>query len=305
MLIWQRKWLVEMETKKKALGKGLEQLFSNNVIDFENFEDTVVEENKKDVTEINIDEIRSNPYQPRRTFDTETLNELAKSIEEYGVVQPIIVKKSIKGYELIAGERRTKAAKIAGLKVIPAIIKDFDDQQMMEIALIENIQREDLNPIDEALSISNIIKLRGYTQDEFANKFGKSRTYVTNILGLLKLPDDVKKMVERRTLSMSHARVLSKIDDDEKVVRLAKQVITDELSVRDLERITQEEKKEVEFVKTKKESFDHKYRMYENIIMDNLDTKVRVSKKKIEIYFDGVNELEEILSKMNVKVEEE
>ena len=294
-----------METKKKALGKGLEQLFSNNVIDFENFEDTVVEENKKDVTEISIDEIRSNPYQPRRTFDTETLNELAKSIEEYGVVQPVIVKKSIKGYELIAGERRTKAAKIAGLKVIPAIIKDFDDQQMMEIALIENIQREDLNPIDEAVSISNIIKLRGYTQDEFANKFGKSRTYVTNILGLLKLPEDVKKMVEKRTLSMSHARVLSKIDDEEKVVRLAKQVITDELSVRELEKITQDDKKEIEVVKNKKSGYDHKYRMYENIIMDNLDTKVRVSKKKIEIYFDGVNELEEILSKMYVKVEEE
>lgn len=294
-----------METKKKALGKGLEQLFSNNVIDFENFEDTVVEENKKDVTEINIDEIRTNPYQPRRTFNTETLNELAKSIEEYGVVQPVIVKKSIKGYELIAGERRTKAAKIAGLKVIPAIIKDFDDQQMMEIALIENIQREDLNPIDEAVSISNIIKLRGYTQDEFANKFGKSRTYVTNILGLLKLPEDVKKMVEKRTLSMSHARVLSKIDDEEKVVRLAKQVITDELSVRELEKITQDDKKEIEVVKNKKSGYDHKYRMYENIIMDNLDTKVRVSKKKIEIYFDGVNELEEILSKMNVKVEEE
>ena len=294
-----------METKKKALGKGLEQLFSNNVIDFENFEDTVVEENKKDVTEINIDEIRSNPYQPRRTFDTETLNELAKSIEEYGVVQPVIVKKSIKGYELIAGERRTKAAKIAGLKVIPAIIKDFDDQQMMEIALIENIQREDLNPMDEAVSISNIIKLRDYTQDEFANKFGKSRTYVTNILGLLKLPEDVKKMVEKRTLSMSHARVLSKIDDEEKVVRLAKQVITDELSVRELEKITQDDKKEIEVVKNKSGGYDHKYRMYENIIMDNLDTKVRVSKKKIEIYFDGVNELEEILSKMNVKVEEE
>ncbi len=294
-----------METKKKALGKGLEQLFSNNVIDFENFEDTVVEENKKDVTEINIDEIRSNPYQPRRTFDIETLNELAKSIEEYGVVQPVIVKKSIKGYELIAGERRTKAAKIAGLKVIPAIIKDFDDQQMMEIALIENIQREDLNPMDEAVSISNIIKLRGYTQDEFANKFGKSRTYVTNILGLLKLPEDVKKMVEKRTLSMSHARVLSKIDDEEKVVRLAKQVITDELSVRELEKITQDDKKEIEVVKNKSGGYDHKYRMYENIIMDNLDTKVRVSKKKIEIYFDGVNELEEILSKMNVKVEEE
>lgn len=296
-----------METKKKALGKGLEQLFSNNVIDFDNFEDTVVEENKKDVTEIDIEEIRSNPYQPRKTFDSETLNELAKSIEQYGVVQPIIVKKSIKGYELVAGERRTKAAKIAGLKSIPAIIKDFDDQEMMEIALIENIQREDLNPIDEASSISNIIKLRGYTQEEFASKFGKSRTYVTNMLGLLKLPEEVKKMVEKNSLSMSHARVLSKMDDEGKVIDLAKKIVTDGISVRDLERMSQDVKEEV-IIKSNSRSnkgYDHKYRMYENIIMDNLNTKVRVSKKKIEIYFDGVDELEEILSKMNVKVEEE
>lgn len=295
-----------METKKKALGKGLEQLFSNNVIDFDNFEETVIEESKKDVTEIDIDEIRSNPYQPRKTFDTNTLNELAKSIEEYGVVQPIIVKKSIKGYELVAGERRTKAAKIAGLKKIPAIIKDFDDEAMMEIALIENIQREDLNPIDEASSINNIIKLRGYTQEEFATKFGKSRTYVTNMIGLLKLPEDVKKMVEKNSLSMSHARVLSKMDDEEKVIELAKRVITDGMSVRDLERVSQEEKEEVVTSKvTKSKGYDHKYRMYENMIMESLDTKVRVNKRKIEIYFDGVDELGEILEKMNIKVEEE
>ena len=293
-----------METKKKALGKGLEQLFSNTVIDFDNFEKDIVEESEKDVTEINIDDIRSNPYQPRKTFDIESLNELARSIKEYGVVQPIIVKKSIKGYELIAGERRTKAAKIAGLKKIPAIIKDFDDQEMMEIALVENIQREDLNPIDEATSISNIIKLRGYTQEEFANKFGKSRTYVTNILGLLKLPDEVKKLVEKRSLSMSHARVLSKIDDDDKVIDLAKKVITDSLSVHDLEKMSQEEKQVNNKVKTKS-NYDTKYRMFENIIMDALDTKVRVHKNKIEVYFDGVNELEDILAKMHIDIEDE
>ncbi len=293
-----------METKKKALGKGLEQLFSNTVIDFDNFEKDIVEESEKDVTEINIDDIRSNPYQPRKTFDIESLNELARSIKEYGVVQPIIVKKSIKGYELVAGERRTKAAKIAGLKKIPAIIKDFDDQEMMEIALVENIQREDLNPIDEATSISNIIKLRGYTQEEFANKFGKSRTYVTNILGLLKLPDEVKKLVEKRSLSMSHARVLSKIDDDDKVIDLAKKVITDSLSVHDLEKMSQEEKQVNNKVKTKS-NYDTKYRMFENIIMDALDTKVRVHKNKIEVYFDGVNELEDILAKMHIDIEDE
>ena len=293
-----------METKKKALGKGLEQLFSNTVIDFDNFEKDIVEENEKNVTEINIDDIRSNPYQPRKTFDIESLNEQAKSIKEYGVVQPIIVKKSIKGYELVAGERRTKAAKIAGLKKIPAIIKDFDDQEMMEIALVENIQREDLNPIDEATSISNIIKLRGYTQEEFANKFGKSRTYVTNILGLLKLPDEVKKLVEKRSLSMSHARVLSKIEDDDKVIDLAKKVITDSLSVHDLEKMSQEEK-QVNNKSKNKSNYDTKYRMFENIIMDALNTKVRVHKNKIEVYFDGVNELEDILAKMHIDIEDE
>ena len=293
-----------METKKKALGKGLEQLFSNTVIDFDNFEKDIVEESSKDVTEIDIDEIRSNPYQPRKTFDIESLNELAKSITEYGIVQPIIVKKSVKGYELVAGERRTKAAKIAGLKKIPAIIKDFDDQEMMEIALVENIQREDLNPIDEATSISNIIKLRGYTQDEFANKFGKSRTYVTNILGLLKLPDEVKRLVEKRNITMSHARVLSKMDDEGKVIDLAKKVITDNLSVHDLEKMSQEEKN----IKPKisnKSNYETKYRMYENIIMDSLNTKVRVHKNKIELFFDGIDELEDLLNKMNVKIEDE
>lgn len=293
-----------METKKKALGKGLEQLFSNTVIDFDNFEKDIVEENENNVTEIRIDDIRSNPYQPRKTFDIESLNELAKSIKEYGVVQPIIVKKSIKGYELVAGERRTKAAKIAGLKKIPAIIKDFDDQEMMEIALVENIQREDLNPIDEATSISNIIKLRGYTQEEFANKFGKSRSYVTNILGLLKLPDEVRKLVEKRSLSMSHARVLSKMEDEEKIVELAKRVITDSLSVHELEKLSQEEKADTRKNKSKS-NYDTKYRMFENIIMDALNTKVRVHKNKIEVYFDGVRELEDILAKMHIDIEDE
>ena len=294
-----------METKKKALGKGLEQLFSNTVIDFDDFEKDIVEENSSNVVEIKIDDIRSNPYQPRKTFDTESLNELAKSIKEYGVVQPVIVKKSIKGYELVAGERRTKAAKIAGLDKIPAIIKDFDDQEMMEIALIENIQREDLNPIDEATSINNIIKLRGYTQEEFASKFGKSRTYVTNILGLLKLPDDVKKLVEKKSISMSHARVLSKIEDDDKVIDLAKKVITDNLSVRELENMSREEKVVNKITSNKKINHDTKYRMYENILMDKLNQKVRINKNKVEIYFDGTEELEELLISMNIKFEDE
>ncbi len=176
------------ETKRKALGKGLEQLFSNEVIDFDNFEKKIVNETKEsDIVEIPLTEIRSNPYQPRKEFDEKSLNEFAESIKEHGVIQPIIVKKSIKGYELIAGERRTRASKIAGKTTIPAIIREITDQEMMEIALIENIQREDLNPIEEAEAFSKIIETSGMTQEEAAKKFGKSRSYITNILGLLVL----------------------------------------------------------------------------------------------------------------------
>lgn len=297
---------------KKGLGIGMGELMgtAKATITRGKANEIIKEELQEQPLEMDIDKVSPNKEQPRKNFSEDSLQELSESIRVHGVIEPLIVAKRKDNknhiyYQIIAGERRWRAAKIAQLKTVPVIVKEYDDTQILEIALIENIQREDLNPMDEAVSISNIIKLRGYTQDEFANKFGKSRTYVTNILGLLKLPEDVKKMVEKRTLSMSHARVLSKIDDEEKVVRLAKQVITDELSVRELEKITQDDKKEIEVVKNKKSGYDHKYRMYENIIMDNLDTKVRVSKKKIEIYFDGVNELEEILSKMNVKVEEE
>src|SRR5574344_273404 len=225
----------------KALGKGLEQLFSNERIDFNDFEQDIVEKaNPTDIIEINIDEIRSNPYQPRKVFDESALNELASSIKEHGVVQPIIVKKNIKGYELIAGERRTKASKIAGLTTIPAIIRDFNDQEMMEIALIENIQRENLNPIEEANAYDNIIKSTSMTQDEIAKKFGKSRSYITNMLGLLKLPEETKKLVENGNLSMSHARSLSKLDNPEEIIKLANKIVNDNLNVRDIESITRD-----------------------------------------------------------------
>ena len=294
-----------METKKKALGKGLEQLFNDTVIDFNNFENNIIKDDKKDVTEIPVDEIRSNPYQPRKTFDVDSLNELANSIKEYGVVQPIIVKKSIRGYDLIAGERRTKAAKIAGLKKIPAIIKDFNDEEMMEIALIENIQREDLNPIEEATSINNIIKLRGYTQEEFAKKFGKSRTYITNILGLLRLPEEVKKLVESKKISMSHARVLSKMDDDNKVINLSKKIIEEDLSVHALELLASNENSDLPKKKIKSNVYNTKYHMYENILLDKLDTKVKINRNKMEIYFNDEKDLERILEILEINIEDE
>ena len=294
-----------METKKRALGKGLEQLFASNAIDFDNLENNIVESTpEKDVMHVNLDEIRSNPYQPRKTFNEDSLNELADSIKEYGIVQPVILKKSIKGYELIAGERRCKAAKIAGLKQVPAIIKDFTDEEMMEIALLENIQREDLNPIDEAKSIDSILKLRGMTQEEFAKKFGKSRSYITNLLGILRLPDSVKKLVENGSLSMSHARVLSKIEDEEKILVLAERIIKENLNVREVEKLASSKAK-VKELKPEKLASVAKYNMFQNIMSDKLNENVKITKNKIEIYFDGDQDLERILKLLDIKVEDE
>ncbi len=291
-----------METKKKALGKGLEQLFTNNnVIDFNNFEKELVNDNKNNVTMIKVEEIRANPYQPRKTFNEDSLEELATSIKEYGVVQPIIVKKSIKGYELIAGERRLRASKKAGLVEIPAIIKDFTDQEMMEIALIENIQREDLNAIDEAKSVLNIINLRGFTQEEFAKKFGKSRVYITNLLGLLKLPNNIQEMVVNKELSPSHARVLSKLDDENQINELAKKVIKNKLNVRELENLVNNNevvKRKPIIVKDK----EPKYHMYENVISDKIGNKVKISNNKITINFDSVKDLERIMEILDISI---
>jgi len=290
-----------METKKKALGKGLEQLFTNNVINFEEFEKEIVTENKSDVTMIKLDEIRSNPYQPRKTFNEDTLRELAISIKEYGVVQPVIVKKSIKGYELIAGERRCKASRLAGLTEIPAVIKDFTDQEMMEIALIENIQREDLNSIDEAKSVMNIIKLRGWTQEEFAIKFGKSRSYITNLLGLLNLPETIQRMLINKEISSSHARVLSKLDDKNQIEELAYRVVREKLNVRELEQIVNN----VEIVKRKPivvQQREPKFNIYENVISDKTGSKVKIKKNKIEISFNSIKDLERIMEILNISI---
>ena len=164
----------EENNKRRALGMGLEQLFNTEVLDFDNIENKIIEETPKEqIVEIDLDELRSNPYQPRKKFDQEALNELSLSIKEHGVFQPIIVKKSIKGYIIIAGERRVKASKLANLKTIPAIIKDFSDEEMMQIALLENLQREDLSAIEEAKAYKSIIESLRITQDELSKNIGK------------------------------------------------------------------------------------------------------------------------------------
>ena len=301
-----------METKRKALGKGLEQLFTNERIDFDNFEKGLVEEAKpNEIVEIKISEIRSNPYQPRKIFDEEALNELASSIKEHGIVQPIIVKKSIKGYELVAGERRTKAAKIAGLETVPAIVKDFDDEQMMEIALIENIQRENLNPIEEAMAYDSILRSSNITQDELAKKFGKSRSYITNSLGLLRLPDDTKKYVEDNKLSMSHARALSKLEDNDQINRLANTIVNENLNVRAIENITRDiHEQEIKKEQDENTLFEFKQydtlntnHIYEDAMREKFGIKVKITNKKIEIPYSSQLELQRILELMDVKIE--
>ncbi|MDD6277532.1 MAG: ParB/RepB/Spo0J family partition protein [Mycoplasma sp.] len=284
-----------METKKKALGKGLEELFSNSSFTIDTLEDTIVKEERNNATEIELSQIRSNPYQPRKVFDEEALNELADSIKVYGVVEPVILKKSVKGYEIVAGERRCKASKIAGLTTVPAIIKDFTDEEMMEIALLENIQREDLNPVDTAISISNILQVKDMTQEEFSKKFGKSRSYITNLLGLLNLPKSVQELVKNGKLSMSHARCLSKIDDEEKVINLANKIIKENLNVRDIEKMLSK-KDDKKVIKEKNE----KFRMYEDAFSDTIGNKVRISNKKIEISYNSIQDLNRIMEILNI-----
>ncbi len=294
-----------METKRKALGKGLEQLFSNEVINFQNYTKEIVDNAKSsDILEIPLNEIRSNPYQPRKNFNEETIKELSDSIKEHGIIEPIIVKKSIKGYELVAGERRCKAAKEAGLEKIPAVIKDFSDQEMMEVALIENIQREDLNPIEEAVAYQNIIKLSNLTQDEFAKKFGKSRSYVTNLLGLLNLPEETRKLVISKELSMSHARSLSKLDDDDLINTLANKVVKEGMSVRTLENLINAQ----ELPKKQKQERDTtkniRNSIYEKLLREKVGTKVKISPKKIEIPYSDEEDLTQILESLGIRIEE-
>ena len=292
-----------MNDKRKALGRGLEQLFNDEGLNFDTIENSIIEEAKTNdqIVEINLSELRANPYQPRKNFDEEALNELASSIKEHGVFQPIIVKKSIKGYEIIAGERRFRASKLAGMQTIPAIVKDFSDEEMMQIALLENLQRENLTSIEEAKAYKSIIESMNITQDELAKKVGKSRSHVTNILGLLKLPASVQDMVLYNKLSMGHARVLSKLDDPKTIEDLAQRVINEDLSVRKLESLVYDnEEKEV---KTKKSS-NNEYKYMEDFLKEKLGTNVKINNNKISIKFSNVQDLNRILEIMNIDINE-
>ena len=289
--------------KRRALGRGLEELFNNEPIDYNKIEEKIVTETPKDeVKMIKIEELRSNPYQPRKNFDPIALQELSKSIKEHGVFQPIIAKKSIKGYEIIAGERRVKASTLAGLKEIPAIIRDFSDDEMMEIALLENLQRENLNAIEEATAYKNLIKTLNLTQEQLAERLGKSRSHITNMIGILSLPETTQNLISKKEISMGHARILSKLKDENQINELTDKIITEGISVRQLEDLTSnntnfERKNKIERLPRKE---DTEYSYLEDSLSEKLGTRVKIKKNKVYINFTNSNDLNRILEIMNL-----
>ncbi|MSE04533.1 ParB/RepB/Spo0J family partition protein, partial [Lactobacillus salivarius] len=218
-----------MASRSKGLGRGIDALFQESK-----------EEQQPDeqVVELEISEIRPNPYQPRKTFNEEALEELAKSIKKSGVFQPIIVRKSsVKGYEIIAGERRYRASKLAKKTEIPAIIREFNEEQMMEVAVLENLQREDLTPLEEAEAYNTLMEKLNLTQTQVSERLGKSRPYIANYLRLLGLPGKVKLMLQDGSLSMGQARTLLAVKDEQKLIELAEKTVKEGLTVRQLEQL--------------------------------------------------------------------
>jgi ParB family chromosome partitioning protein len=282
------------------LGRGLGAIFGENVT-------SVLEDIQKGTEgsfpkeEIELSKIHPNPYQPRIVFDPEKISELAQSIQEHGVFTPILVRRAITGYQLIAGERRVRASKQANLKSIPAIIMDFSEEEMMEISLIENIQRENLNTIEEANAYSLLIERMGLTQEQVAKKVGKSREHITNILRLRKLPQSVQDLVRENKLTMGHVRPLITLGDDQEIETLAKRILKENLSVRAVEQLvrlySQPKKEEIE--KDKKD-----YRYVIELIQKKVQSKVKVDEGKIIISFSDDDELNRILETLGCLEEE-
>lgn len=291
-----------MAVAKRGLGKGLDSMIPEKVKKNISKESINVEENVSRETLVNINEIEPNKGQPRQNFDEDTIQELADSIKQYGIIQPLILQKRDNFYFIIAGERRWRAARLAGLKTVPAIIKDYSPQEIMEIALIENIQREDLNPIEEAIAYQNLIKEFNLKQDEVAERVSKSRVAVTNSMRLLKLDKRVQQMLIDGMISNGHARALLSIEDIELQHQVAQKVFDEKLSVRDTEKtiksIQNKEKAKEETAVTKEDSFI--YKELEEKIKKIIGTKVYIKKKaknngKIEIEYYSYDELERII----------
>lgn len=277
----------------KKLGRGIGAVFGEDIDSVLNdiANGSVAETQKNN---LKISDIRPNPYQPRKVFNNESLNELADSIKEVGVIQPILVRKAISGYELLAGERRLRASKMAGKKEIPAIIVEVNDQDMMEYALLENVQREDLNIIEEAQGYDQLIKKLKYTQEELSKRIGKSRAHITNTLRILKLPQEILDLLSRDRLTFGHARALINIDDEDKQIELAKKAASEGLSVRDVEKLANQAKDTNKKVPPKKKT-DPYLEDIRKAMEASLSTNVEVNKKKIIINYSDVDDLNRIL----------
>ncbi|MCF0111003.1 MAG: ParB/RepB/Spo0J family partition protein [Erysipelotrichaceae bacterium] len=286
--------------KERKLGQGLSAIFGT---DADGLLETIdeIQRNPKQyggTQELNVDDIQVNPYQPRKQFNEEALQELADSITEHGIITPVLVKKTDFGYVLIAGERRLRASKMAGKTTIPAIVRDFTDEQMMEISLLENIQREDLSAIEEAMSYETLIQRLGYTQEQLAKRVGKSREHVTNQMRLLKLPKEVQQMVSDKVLTMGQVRPLITLEDDEKVIEIANQIQKEGLSVRKVEQMVKEVKNPTVKKPTVKKS-DPDLENVQSILTKRLGTTVKISNGEIKIKYNGIEDLNRILEVMD------
>ena len=289
-----------MAVKKKAtkggLGKGLDLLIPG----------ASEEKEEKDVVLLKTSMIEPNKDQPRKTFDEEKIAELAESIKQYGIIQPIIVSKKDDYYQIIAGERRWRAAKKAGIKEVPVVVKDYSDREIAEISLIENIQREDLNPIEEALSYKQLIEEYHLTQEELAQRVSKSRTVITNAMRLLKLHKDVQKMLAKGDISAGHARALLALEDQKQQLQIAKEIQEKNLSVRETEDLVKSlnEKKPSGKKKEKDDGMGFIYRDLEKKMTAALGTKVKIKRKekgkgKIEISYFSEDELDRLYGVIN------
>lgn len=290
------------EKKQKGLGRGLDSIFGSNVEQFlDDIQSSAKEVPGRREVEIAIEEIRPNPYQPRKEFDQTALNELADSIRTHGIFTPLLVRKSVSGYDLITGERRLRAAKIAGLKVVPAISVEFTEEQMMEIAILENVQREDLNAIEEAAAYDSLVKKLGYTQEKLAERVGKSREYCANIMRLLKLPSEVQKLVVDKKLAMGHVRPLLGLKDEMEMLDAAEKIMKEKMSVREVEAYVRDiNSEEVKPNKTKPEKKrDPIIHDLEHQISVKLGTKVTIQNKKLTIRYIDTEDLNRILEILN------
>ena len=287
-----------MAARKGGLGKGLDTLIPPKKN--ETTKEVEKVEIKKIEEYVDINKVEPNKDQPRKSFNEDSLIELSESIKQHGIVQPLVVAKKDDYFEIIAGERRWRAAKLAGLKEVPVVIKDYSPQEIMEVALIENIQREDLNPVEEAKAYQNLIKEYNLKQEEVAERVSKSRSAITNSLRLLKLSDDVLTLLMEEEISSGHARALLGLEDNEKQLEIAEKIAKDHLSVREVEKLVKNINQPAKKTKKKELSNDFLYHDMEEKVKLKTGTKVRINRKsenkgKIEIEYYSQDDLEKIL----------